>query len=165
MSLADDLDPTDTNDGRDVFVRDTWTAQTVLVNLSPGGIVVQVPDVIDNGTMTHDGRFLTFYGGGSEYGGHDTNNEWDVYLIDRDRDGNGAFDTPPHSRRVSVGPRNEQGDAQSVSSSLISTISRNGNFVVFESPASNFTAPLPDTSGMNATSDVFVRDMRNILRR
>jgi hypothetical protein len=47
----------------------------------------------------------------------------------------------------------------------MATISRNGHFVVFESLASNFSSPLPDTTGAEATHDVFVRDMRNILQR
>lgn len=167
VSLASDLvDPNyDTNGGRDVFVRDMWAGQTTLVNLGPGGVVVQAPGVVDNGTMTADGRFLTFYGSGMQYGGHDTNPYWDVYLIDRERDSNGFFDGRPRTRRVSVGPHNEEGDDQSLSTALMATISRNGRFVVFESLASNFSSPLPDTSGAEATYDVFVRDMRNILQR
>jgi hypothetical protein len=165
ISSAADLVVNDTNTGPDVFVRDMLSDSTVLVNLNPQHHATMVPGVVDNGTINQNGRYLTFYGGGMQYGSHDTNPYWDVYLIDRDRDGNGLFDKPPRLRRVSVGPRGEEGNAESVSTSFMSTISRSGNFVVFESLASNFTGSIPDTSGAGARYDVFVRDMRKARRR
>jgi len=166
VSLANDLVTNDTNSGPDIFVRDTWTSQTILVNLGPTGQATNVPGVVDNGTMTGDGRFLTFYSGGTEYGDIDTNGYWDVYLIDRDKDGNGIFDElgKTRTRRVSVGPNNQQGNEQSVASSLMATISKNGRFVVFESLASNFSGQIPDTRGVNARYDVFVRELRKVLQ-
>jgi Tol biopolymer transport system component len=171
-SVADDLvlPGIDTNGDSDLFVRDMWASQNLLVNRGPNGGVGSVPGVVDNGTMTADGRFLTFYSGSTQYGGHDTNLYWDVYRVDRDQDGNGVFDEPgrTETRLASIGPHNEKGDNQSVSTALMATISRNGHLVVFESLATNFAGQLdvdPPLGSGNSSSDVFVRDMRNAHQR
>jgi Tol biopolymer transport system component len=77
----------------------------------------------------------------------DTNGVNDVFVRDL-RDGT--------TRRVSVGPRDRQGNG----ASLFPAISADGRTVAFQTFASNLTGPraLPDT---NDVEDVYVRDLRH----
>jgi Tol biopolymer transport system component len=166
-SNADDLDVDDTNTQADAFVRDTWAGTTQLVSLDWQGSATQIAGIIDIGSITEDGRYLTFYSEGNEYvaPGRDNNGFWDVFLIDRDTDGNGVMDEAGNvaNRRVSLGPKGEEGNDESVTTSLMAGISGNANFIVFESLATNFTGPLVGDS--NSSSDVFVREIWKPMRR
>lgn len=160
-SQADDLVVNDTHAGPDVFVRDMIAGETRLVNLDWQGNVSATGSLVDIGSISSDGRFVTFYTGGSGYlpPGQDINGFWDVYLIDRDVDRDGVFDEPGGvlTQRVSVGRRGQEGNDHSRVDALDATLSGQGDRVVFNSMATNFTGAITDNNG---ASDVFVRELR-----
>jgi hypothetical protein len=156
-SWADDLVPGDLNGALDIFVRDLQTGTTVRVNVSSTGVPATDSSESHNARLSFDGRYVVFYSsarnlvpddnnGGTDYG-------WDVFLRDRDVDGNGIFDETKAGRtktsRVSVSAANEEGKG----SSFDPAISGNGRYVVFSSRANNLVAN--DTRHV----DVFLRDV------
>jgi Tol biopolymer transport system component len=158
-SFANNFDPRDFNgngenvylhdrdpDGNGIFDEGNGTTTLVDVTLSGnagyGGIVGE--------DVTPDGRFVVFSGACPVFVENDTNGSADVFLLDRDTDGNGVFDEEPATlERVSLGPDGVQGDSYS----LIPTISADGRFVAFSSLASNFVS-----GDHNGEIDAFVRD-------
>ncbi len=121
VSNTPNLVPQDTNgqNDMDVFVRDRLKGTTELINVNNTGN--QMNGNRPEGTTSDDGRFVTFQSSG------------DVFVRDRDADGNGSFDGPGATTFVSVGydgsdPQMESLDAQ---------ISGNGRFVTFRSAAEN----------------------------
>jgi Tol biopolymer transport system component len=139
-SRAGNLVPGDTNDARDVFVRDRRTGVTERISVGPNG--VQGNDHSSSPALSADGRFVAFTSQASNLVPGDTNDARDVFVHDRRT---GA------TERVSVGPNGVQGDKQSSSLAL----SADGRFVAFTSEAGNL---VPDDN--NASTDVFVHDRR-----
>jgi Tol biopolymer transport system component len=80
-----------------------------------------------------------------------TNNADDLFIRDRDTDGDGVFDESDAvaTIRVSVGSHGEQADRGTTSA----TLSRDGRFVLFNTDASTLVAG--DTNGR---TDVYLRD-------
>lgn len=125
----------------DVFVHDLATLKTELVSVSSDGR--------SHGTAGHsiswrpaisgDGRFVAFVGGDNLVPG-DTNNEWDVFVHDREQ---------RTTSRISVSSEGQQGNGSSSGPS----ISADGRFVAFGSAASNLVPG--DT---NQEYDAFVHD-------
>jgi hypothetical protein len=98
------------------------------------------------------GRFVAFATTAGDLVPGDTNGERDVFVRDRDPDGNGVFDEPGNAttERVSVGAGGVQGNGESGRPDL--AISDDGNVVAFMSYASNLIA-----NDTNNVRDVFVR--------
>ncbi len=146
-SWASNLVPGDTNDTRDVFVRDRRTHVTRRVSVGPGGVQSTIHDPSFESRISADGRYVAFTSQARLAAG-DTNSFWDVYVRDR----------KTHvTRRVSVGP----GGLQTNEYSQSPAISAHGRYVAFESDASNLVAG--DT---NEAVDVFVRDRKaHVTRR
>jgi len=104
-SAATNLVADDTNGVVDVFIRDrdvsgngildeTDDVATTRVSVSSGGAQATV-DVSDLGlAMTPDGRFVLFASAAPTLVAGDTNGTNDVFLHDRDADGDGRFDEP-----------------------------------------------------------------------
>jgi Tol biopolymer transport system component len=158
-SVADNLDPRDHNangeniflrdrdpDGNGIFDEDGGTTQ--LVDVTLGGYAG------DGGTesedITPDGRFVVFSGACSNFVADDTNGSADVFLLDRDPDGNGIFDEGNQAiERVSLGANGVQANSYS----QFCAVSADGRLIAFSSFASNLVA-----GDKNGRVDVFLRD-------
>jgi Tol biopolymer transport system component len=147
-STARYLAPGKTNYYWDAFVTDRLTHEIHCVSLDPSG--KEGNGYGFGGAVSSDGRLVFFYSDSTNLVVGDTNGSYDVFVRDRDPDGNGVFDEGNDTtQRVSVANDGSQGNA----SSYLGPISPDGRFVVFGSPADNLVAG--DT---NNAYDVFVRD-------
>ncbi|MEG4088798.1 calcium-binding protein [Microcoleus sp. Pol12B4] len=139
-SFADNLVPGDTNNSRDIFVRDLSTNTTTLVSASSSG---------DRGngesdfyfSISTDGRFVAFSSEASNLVPGDTNNTEDIFVRDL---------LTNTTTRVSVDSAGNQGNDFSYAPS----ISADGRFITFSSFADNLVPG--DT---NDSLDIFVRDL------
>lgn len=149
-SWASNLVPGDTNGAHDVFVHDRETGETVRVSVDSAG--QQGNGGSTRGSISGDGRYVAFWGGATNLVPNDTNSADDVFVHDRDPDGNGVFDEGNGiTSLVSVSSSGTQGN----STSQLAAISGDGRFVTFSSSSNNLV--LDDTNG---TSDVFARDLQ-----
>lgn len=172
-SDASNLVSDDTLGVRDVFVRDrgprvgdsfdTSQAKTVRVSVRSAGFVPGVAESV-NASISADGRFVVFESFADNLVDDDDNNEYDVFVHDRDADANGVFDehfyfdqdsqqTLPASitERVSVVDGGEA-DGRSGSAAITS----DGRFVAFQSGANNLVSDDP-----NVGVDVFIYDRQD----
>jgi Tol biopolymer transport system component len=138
-SDASNLVPGDTNETRDVFVRDRRTGITQRVSVSSAA--VEGNGESHGPTMSGDGRYVAFYSYASNLVPGDTNRTADAFVRDL-RSG--------VTLRASVSSEGAEGDSVSVEPSM----SANGRYVTFYSNASNLVP------GDTAATDVFVRDLR-----
>jgi len=151
-SDADNLLNNDSNDARDVFVRDTCLGagpdcapRTILISVNKNGD--QGNGLSSNPSISADGRFVAFASDATNLVGNDTNAARDIFVRDTCR--GGGTTCTPKTRRASVGSDGAEANAASANAS----ISGDGRLVVFTSLATNLVAG--DT---NAARDVFVRD-------
>lgn len=136
----------DTNNTRDVFVRDRRLHVTRRVSVSTGG--VQGNDFSSQPAISDDGRYVAFISAASNLVDGDSNQRLDVFVRDR---------VAKVTRRVSVATGGKGGNGISYNPA----ISGDGRYVAFNSEASNLVAG--DTNGV---ADVFVRDLeRNVTSR
>jgi hypothetical protein len=148
-SAASNLVPDDTNGFDDIFVHDRWTGATVRVSVDSNG--VQGDADCEDVAISGDGRFVAFRSWSTNLVPNDTNSRSDVFVHDRDPDGNGVFDEGNGTTtRVSVSSAGVQATGQSREPAL----SDDGNLVVFTSSAGNLVSG--DT---NNSTDVFLHDM------
>ncbi|MFQ5723931.1 MAG: TolB family protein [Terriglobia bacterium] len=155
MSPASDLVPGDTNGTWDVFVHDRQTGATTRVSVDSSG--AEGNSLSTSPALSADGRFVAFASAASNLVAGDTNGAIDVFVHDRDADGDGVFDEPGAitTTRVSVDSGGAQGNNNSgvLGSDEDRFISADGRFVAFVSAASNLVPG--DTNGF---TDVFVHD-------
>lgn len=146
-SYAFNLVAGDTNSQSDIFVRDRQTGQTVRVSVSTGGL--QANGYISQ--ISGNGRYVAFSSSSSNLVTGDNNGVDDIFVRDRDTDGNEVFDEPGgvSTVRVSVYGDGTQGNSES----QYPAISGDGRYVAFRSAASNLVSG--DTNG---EPDIFVRD-------
>jgi len=126
---------------------------TVRVSVSSAGVP---NDGWSSGpAISASGRFVSFFSSATNLVPNDTNGVIDVFVHDRDTDGDGVFDEPGAMRttRVSVGPGGVEGNLDSFDGDSPS-LSDDGRIVAFTSYASNLV-PL-DTNGAR---DVFTHDL------
>ncbi len=128
----------DTNQIRDVVVRDRAAHVTRRVSVGPGG--AQANGSSHRPAVSAHGRYVAFSSFASNLVPGDTNGSFDVFVRDQ---------LTHQTRRVSVGP----GGAQANSYSDNPAISAHGRYVAFSSFASNLVPG--DTNG---TFDLFVWD-------
>jgi Tol biopolymer transport system component len=163
-SRADNLVPNDTNSSSDIFLRDTCIGasetcvpSTILVSDGSGGTPANgdstnpVMNVVTSFTVTSpldtpSGRFIAFQSSADNLVAGDTNGKVDVFVRDTCVGVTGSC--TPSTIRVSVASDGGEGNGDSMNPA----ISDNGNYLVFQSSATNFTPH--DTNG---TWDVFVR--------
>jgi len=138
-SVATNLVPGDTNDRRDIFVRDLLTNTTTLVSASSNGDRANSTSTLCY--ISADGRFVAFSSNASNLVPGDTNSSEDIFVRDLSTN---------TTTRVSVSSTGNQGNEDSGSPS----ISADGRFVTFSSEASNLVPR--DT---NDSEDIFVRDL------
>lgn len=126
----------DANGHDDIFVHDRQTGQTNRVSIASDGTegnsYSEAPDISD------DGRYVAFHSLASNLVSDDTNGVPDVFVHDRQTG---------QTFRVSIASDGAQGNAASFAPS----ISADGQYVAFESWASNLVSD--DTNGF---TDVFV---------
>lgn len=169
-SDASNLDPDDTNGFRDVFVHDRDTDQNGIFDEADGTSTVRVSksEFGDEGdddsglepvsgrlatarpSISADGRFVTFISNADNLGSDfDNNLVTDVFLHDRDANGDGFFDDDggTTTERLSVDNGGTEGDG----ASFFSQISLQGNAVAFASSSTNLAF-----DDFNSVSDVYV---------
>jgi Tol biopolymer transport system component len=131
MSAADDLVSGDTNGAEDIFVRDV-DALTAPVRVSVASDGAQANDRSSTPTISATGRFVVFESYATNLGGTPVpnGNQLEIYVHDRDLDGNGVFDQPggvltlvvsTNSSRTLLGERSSN-----------PTVSADGRLVAFE---------------------------------
>jgi Tol biopolymer transport system component len=137
-SNASNLVPGDTNGAQDIFVRDRQTGTTTRVSVVTGG--AEVAGASYDPTISANGRYVLIRSA-AKLVPDKTGGAVDVYWHDREQ---------VVTLRVNVTPKG----FQSNNYALIASISADGRYVAFDSPATNIVA-----NDTNDHSDVFVRDM------
>lgn len=140
-STADNLVSGDTNGETDVFVRDRQTGQTTRVSVADDG--TQGNERSWFSSISADGRYIAFASGADNLSGGDTNNQWDVFVRDRQTG---------HTTLVSVAIDGKPGNDSS-GHWATPRISADGRYVAFVSMAN-----LLVSGDTNDTKDMFVRD-------
>lgn len=146
-STASNLAGPDTNDTRDVFVRDNLTRSLELVSTSSTGVQGDAPSA--SPAVSDDGRYVAFVSRASTLVPGDDNARADVFVKDRTT---GELDW------VSVGMgglagTNDSGYVPQLDRFLPVAISGDGRYVSFMSRAPNLIV-----GDSNTAADVFVRD-------
>ena len=177
-SDAEDLRDNDGNGLRDIFVRDLDSGVTTLISVTPDGISADADSY--SADISDDGRFVTFVSSATNLiRGEVVDNGFpDVYLRDRDLDGNGVFDelgelanrTFLLSRGFAEDSEPEFGNAQSggefpVGSAFRPVISGDGSTVVFGSQASNLIDPATGSDVNVGGEDIFAVITTNVTKR
>ncbi len=165
VTASASLVPGDTNGTSDVFVHDRGRGVTVRVSADGSGL--QADDVSHSPALSADGRFVAFVSRARNLDPAATHGFYQVFVHDRDLDGNGVFDQDaPGARRTVLVSKDAAGTAgdgdcsscgvSTFSGSCAPTISADGRYVAFPSVATNL-----DPSGLgdrNGLQDVFVHD-------
>lgn len=159
ISFAPDLTPDDGDAVPDVFVHDRVAHTTVLVSKSSAGVKGNRqsgdPSSYAQGgpDISGDGRFVVFTSQADNLVAGDTNGKFDIFVHDRDADGDGVFDEPGAvaTRRVNLSSDDEEANNLG---SQFPAISRDGRFVAFSSFATNLVPG--DTNGER---DVFLNSL------
>jgi hypothetical protein len=156
--------PGDTTKVRDVYLYDRVSGAIERISVGLNGARAIVPtNNCDGGTgvrcgsqratISADGRFVSFWSNATNLVANDTNGHFDAFLYDRQ-----THTTSLVSKGYNGAPAN--GDSRRP------VVSRDGNFVAFESAASNLIAPascpiLQPCSGgdKNNADDVFIYDI------
>ena len=164
----------DANGFRDVFVYDRVSGSFVLVSIDSNGNPADassspalidtngdgVPDTPGPGgvAISRSGRYVVYTSAATNLvgAGNDTNGQPDIFVHDRDADGNFVFDETGAGRRrtirVSV---DSAGNQASGGASEMPVITADGRYVAFVSAATNLLGAGNDN---NARPDVFVYD-------
>src|SRR5574341_287655 len=152
-SGASNLVPGDTNDARDVFVRDRCAGATERVSVSSDGRQANGPSQTGGypPAISADGRYVAFASEATNMVPGDTNGVTDVFIRDR-VEGTTVRVEPPSG--CSTGGA----AAQSGGASDQPSLSADGRFLAFVSLGSDWVAD--DTNGV---ADVFVLDRGNSL--
>jgi Di-haem oxidoreductase, putative peroxidase/WD40-like Beta Propeller Repeat len=138
-------------DGDGIFDQPGGVA-TVLMTLSSGGVPGNFGGA--GPSISADGRVVSFFSASSNLVPGDTNDAIDVFVHDRDADGDGVFDEAGaiNTVRASVGPGGVQADGASFDGDS-PTLSADGRIVAFTSHATNL---VPNDT--NHAQDVFTYD-------
>lgn len=120
-------------------------SDTVLLSSTPKGASADEESggIFGRQAISRSGRYVAFESRASDLGPGDMNNDWDIYVWDRKKDG---------KVRASVA---FGGDAAGASG-LNSHLSANGRFVAFQSSDTD----LVDGGDAGFDSDIFVRDLK-----
>ncbi len=153
ISASSGLVPGGVNTGYDLYVKDrdldnngvfdetpVGAHKTVRVSVSSSGVPANNPSNVAHPAISADGRFVVFESTATNLVADDSNGFTDIFLHDRDADGNGVFDEPGHiaTTRVSVSSGGAQADAPSYDPS----ISADGRYIAFTSTAGNLVSGL-----------------------
>jgi Tol biopolymer transport system component len=144
-SRADNLSDEDNNAVLNVFVRDLQGGTTTLVSRASGVGGPAADSDSSHGSISADGRFVTFTSNATNLSNEDDKTSTDVFVRDLQ-----AGTTTLVSR--ASGPAGTPSDGTSVDPS----ISADGRFVAFSSTGTN----LSDEDAPGDFQDVFVRDLQ-----
>ncbi len=130
----------DTNGKEDIFLHNQVTGKTTIVSTSSNGVK-------GNGhswypSITADGRMISFSSFASNLVSNDKNSHWDVFIKDQ---------VTGETTIASISSAGGRGNGDS----WIPSISAEGQFVTFESYASNLV-----TGDTNGVEDIFVHDQQ-----
>lgn len=144
-SRASNLVPGDLNSTWDVFVYDRESGTTERDSVSSSGAEADHANDLGSThpTISADGRYVVFDSLAANLVPSDTNNDWDVFLHDRQTGS---------TTLTSVNSGGQQADGRAVNGA----ISGDGRYVVFDSNAANLVSN--DTTG---NWDVFVHDLHS----
>ncbi len=150
-SGASNLVQGDTNGVADVFIRDLDAARILRVSVATDGTQTDSDAYLP--AISATGRFVAFIStatslvpGPAQYG------PMQVYLHDRDADGNGTFDEPGGTAMTLESVSSSGAIADNFSQHV--RVSADGRFVLFESGAAN----LDPVGNPNAANHVYLRD-------
>lgn len=150
-SLATTISPPDVNQKGDYFVHDRdpdgngvfdeGNATITRINRRPDGIQSVSPPpayTFSQIDISADGRYVAIVSGDSDLlTTADTNNQDDFFVVDRDPDGNGIFESSSFlTRRASESTSGTPGNGPSTTGA----IAADGSWVVFESQSTNLIA-------------------------
>ncbi|MBX3084951.1 MAG: S8 family serine peptidase [Anaerolineae bacterium] len=139
-SAASNIVAGDTNNVRDIFVRDLQTNLTTRVSVATNGAQANGESV--GASLSADGRYVTFLSTATNLADFDFNGAGDVFVHDM---------LTGQTNCVSVNLLGIPGNG----GSSYATISGDGHFVAFNSSASDLISP-PD---MNSQRDIYVRNL------
>jgi Tol biopolymer transport system component len=140
-SSASNLVAGDTNNARDIFLRDVAAGRTTRISVGPQG--EQSSSWAYEPSISSDGRYVVFHSDKNNLVSGDTNFKTDVFLYDS---------TTATLSRVSVSATGVQANGNSYSA----RISPNGRYVAFASTATNLVSG--DTT--SAYTDIFIKDLQ-----
>jgi hypothetical protein len=153
VSRSSNLVGGDTNGVKDIYVRDRKTIpqQTRRISIATNG--TQSNGESSAPAINGNGRYVVFASSANNLVANDTNNATDIFLIDRDTDGDNNFDEAGaiSTTRVSVNSAGEQANGNSTTPS----IDNSGRYITFWSAASNLVPG--DT---NNVADIFAYDTK-----
>jgi Tol biopolymer transport system component len=129
-STASNLVAADGNGRQDIFVRDLLTDTTLRVSVDPAG--ADADDHSHRPSLSADGRYVVFDSNATDLlgAGNDGNGVRDIFRWDRTQPAASAI------VRASV----SEAEAEANGESSFASVSLDGDFVVFQSEASNLTA-------------------------
>src|SRR5437867_3421967 len=133
-SQASNLVSGDTNNMTDIFLRDRLLRKTIRLSVAASG--EQANGDSQTPVISGDGRFVAFTSTATNLIPDDTNGVADIFLFDRDADGNGVFDEPGGTSlsRASVGTDGSQSNCESARPA----INDDGRYIAFDSCATNW---------------------------
>ena len=141
--------PADTLGVQDVFVRDRTLGTTVMVSLTSAGAPASA---FSSGPwLSGNGRFVVFNSAATNLATGLTGSLSNLFVRDRDADGNGVFDEPGGVQTALVTAGIAGGGANA--STTVGRISPDGGFILYTSTATNLVPN--DTNGVQ---DVFLFD-------
>ncbi|MFZ5643047.1 MAG: immunoglobulin-like domain-containing protein [Bacillota bacterium] len=157
MSHASNLVSNDTNGFLDIFIHDrdsdengildeSGKVATMRVSVATGGAEANYDSYFPS--ISSSGRHVTFSTGADNLVAGDTNSDSDIFVHDRDADGDGVFDSGK-TFRANI----SSGGAQSSEGALSPDISGDGRFVVFYAPDTDLVS-----GDNNGFVDVYLHD-------
>ncbi len=150
QSSASDLVASDGNAVTDIFVRDLVANTTTRVSVDTTG--GDPDDHSFNPSVSADGRYVAFQSRASDLVTGDNGLTEDIFVHDRDADGDGVFDEPGQVSTTRASVDTTGGDPDNGSRN--SAISADGRYVAFQSQATDLV-----TGDNGLTEDIFVRDL------
>lgn len=148
QSDADNLVAGDGNGASDVFVYNRESETTVRVSLSSLGVEGSGPSRAPR--ISDDGRYVVFESEADNLVAGDANGAADVFVHDRDPDGNGVFDEGNGTTvAVSLNSAGELGNGHSLSPSF----SADGMLIAFASEGTNL-----DPDDVFSAPDAYIHD-------
>jgi len=152
-SDATDLVGSDNNGKFDIFVHDLQTGTTIRVSVDSGG--GEANGDSNSPSISGDGRYVAFESSAPDLVAGDTNGKVDIFVHDRDADGNGIYDEVGgiSTVRVSLVTGGGEGNGDSSAPSISSS---DGKYVAFDSYANLVAAD----SGL--FSDIFVYERETL---
>jgi uncharacterized repeat protein (TIGR02543 family) len=129
----------------DITLYARWSADIAIVSMAaddtPGNSYSY------NSSVSSDGRYVAFYSYATNLVAGDTNVYNDIFIYDRDADGNGIFETGAGKRAITIVTIDSDGHSAAPS------ISSNGRYITFASVAENLVPG--DTNNFD---DIFFHD-------